>query len=70
MEASISSIFALAFRGFPIGKEPNVGGDAGVVEELFRQSDQSFQQVVLEDVTAYLTLAAGRVSGKKGATRS
>ena len=51
---------------FPISKEPNVGCDTGVVEELLWQGNKGFQQIVLEYIAAYLTLAAGSVSGKKG----
>ena len=54
-----------ALRGLAIRQEPNIGCDAGVVEELFRQGNQSLQQVVLENVPADLALAAAGVAREK-----
>ena len=46
---------------FPVGEDPDVGRDAGVVEELLGQRDQRLQQVVLEDEAPDLALAAAGV---------
>src|SRR5262249_4114757 len=34
---------------FPVRNDPDVSGDPGVVEELLRQRDERFEQVVLQD---------------------
>ena len=56
----------MALRDFSIGKKPNIGGDACVVEELLRERNQGFQQIVFKNITTYLALTAARVPGEKG----
>ena len=43
-----------------VGHDPEVGGDAGVVEELVGQGDDGLQPVVLDDPAADLGLARAR----------
>ena len=50
---------------FAVGEHPDVGGDAGVVEELLGERDQCFQPVVFEDPAANLALAAAGVAGEE-----
>ena len=49
-------------RPLAVGEHPDVGGDAGVVEELLGQGDERLEQVVLENPAANLALAAARVA--------
>ena len=49
----------------PVADQPYVGGDAGVVEELFGERDQRLQEIVLQDEAADLALAAPRVAGEE-----
>ena len=51
---------------FPVGEHPEVGGDAGVVEELLGQGDDGLQPVVLDDPAADFALAAAGVAGEEG----
>src|SRR6476620_758543 len=44
-----------------IGKHPNVGGDAGVVEHVQRQGDNGFEPIVLDDPTANVAFTLSRV---------
>ena len=44
-------------RCLPVGQDPEVRGDAGVVEELVRQRDDALQPVVLQDPAPDLRLA-------------
>ena len=64
-EASMSWTLPLARRRLAVGDHPDVGRDAGVVEELLRQRDQRFEQIVLQDVAADLALAAAGVAGEQ-----
>ena len=48
---------APALGALAVGEHPEVGGDAGVVEELVRQGDDGFEPVVLDDPAADLGLA-------------
>jgi hypothetical protein len=55
-------------RALPVGDDPEVGGDAGVVEELVGQGDDGFEPVVLDDPAADLGLAgAGRAGEQRRA---
>ena len=56
----------LPFCRFAIAQHPDVGGDAGVVEELLRQGNERVEQVVLQHETPDLALAAAGVAGEEG----
>ena len=56
---------ALAPGLLAVGEHPDVGGDAGVVEELVGQRDDGFQPVVLDDPLADVALAAAGVAGEE-----
>jgi len=58
----------LAFSAGPlaVGDHPDVGGDAGVVEELLGQGDQRFQQIVFQDVAADLAFATAGIPLNSG----
>ena len=49
--------FALAVRRLAVAQDPDVGGDAGVVEHVERQGDDRLQPVVLDDPAADVALA-------------
>src|SRR5690606_30420703 len=51
---------------FAVRQDPDIGGDAGVVEELLRQRDDRLEPVVLQDPAANLTLAAAGIPGEEG----
>jgi hypothetical protein len=53
----------------PIGEHPEVGGDARVVEELFRERDNRFQPVILDNPPPDFTLSASRISGEDAVSR-
>ena len=56
-------------RGFlSVGEDPDVGGDAGVVEELLGQGDDGLQPVVLDDPAGGFALAAAGVAGEERRT--
>ena len=57
---------ALAGLFLPVGEHPEVGGDAGVVEELLGQGDDGLQPVVLDDPAADFAFAAAGVAGEEG----
>ena len=57
--------FALAVRLLAVGDEPDIGADAGVVEHLFRQGDNSLKPVVLNHPFANLALSAAGTAGKE-----
>ena len=48
---------ALAMLGLAVGEHPDVGGDAGVVEEVQGQGDDRFEPVVLDDPAADVALS-------------
>ena len=52
-------------RGLGVGQQPDVGGDASVVEQVIRQLDDGVQQVVFDDVAADVGFAAARVAGEQ-----
>ena len=56
---------ALAVRGLSVGQHPDVGGDAGVVEEVERQRDDGFEPVVLDEPAADVALALAGVAGEE-----
>jgi hypothetical protein len=56
---------ALAVRGLAVGQHPDVGGDAGVVEQVQRQRDDGLQPVVLDDPAADVALALAGVAGEQ-----
>lgn len=58
--------FVLAMSGFFVVKDPEVGGDRGVVEHFRRQCDQCVEQVVVEDVLANVGLARASVASEQG----
>ena len=47
--ASMSCTLPLRAGGLAVGDHPDVGGDAGVVEQLLGQRDHRLQQVVFQD---------------------
>ena len=59
------SHLSLARRRLAVGHHPDIGGDAGVIEELLGERDQRFQQVVFEDGAPDLALPAARVAGEE-----
>ncbi|OQA27234.1 MAG: hypothetical protein BWY59_01131 [Verrucomicrobia bacterium ADurb.Bin345] len=59
---------ALAGLLFAVGQDPDVGADAGVVEQLVRHGDDSLQPVVLDDPAADLALARAGSAGKQRRT--
>ena len=44
--------------GFPVGDDPEVGGDPGVVEHLLREGDDGFKPIGFDDPASDLRLAA------------
>ena len=52
-------------RFLAVGEHPDVGGDAGVVEELVRQRDDCLEPVVLYDPAADVALASAGVAGQQ-----
>ena len=57
---------ALAFGGFLVGKHPDVGRNAGVVEHAFGQGDDGLQKIVLENVATDLAFTTARATRKQG----
>jgi len=57
---------ALAVVGLAVGQHPDVGGDAGVIEEVERQGDDGLEPVVFDDPAADIALALTRVAGEEG----
>jgi hypothetical protein len=55
-------------RGLAVGQHPDVGGDAGVVEEVERQRDDGFEPVVLDEPAADVALALAGVAGEQRRT--
>ena len=53
--------------GFPVAEDPDVGGNAGVVEHVQRQSDDGFQPIVLNDPATDVALALPGVPGEERA---
>ncbi len=51
-----------------LGQDPDVGGDAGVVEQVSRQRDDGFDQVIFEQPTTDLALPGSSTSIEQGAT--
>ena len=70
--AQVSAInqlhFTLTLRRFLIGKYPDVGGNAGVVEHVRWQRDNAFQQVGFQNVASNFALTAARTTGKQWGT--
>ncbi len=56
---------AFAVFGFLVGQYPDVGGDAGVVEDVERQGDDGLQPVVFQYPAADVALALARVAGEQ-----
>ena len=56
---------ALTTGGFTVGHNPQVGVDAGVVEELVRQGHNGFEPVVLNDPAPDFALARTGTAGKE-----
>src|SRR5256885_11903626 len=52
-------------RGLLVGKNPDVGGDAGVVEDVERQGDDGFEPVVLQHPAADVALALACIAGEQ-----
>ena len=64
-EASISCTLPLRCVGLAVGEDPDVGGDAGVVEHVGGQADDGLHQIVLQHVAADFALAAARAAGEQ-----
>ena len=58
---------ALALGRLAVAEQPDVGGDAGVVEDVERQGDDRLQPVVFDDPAADVALALAGVAGEEGA---
>src|SRR5690606_17147330 len=56
---------ALVLRFVTTHTDPHIGRDAGVVEELLGQRDQRLQQVVLQNESPDLALAAAGVASEE-----
>ena len=56
---------ALAMRGLAVADDPDIGGDAGVVEHVRGQADDGLHQIVLQHVAADLALARARAAGEQ-----
>ena len=56
--------FSFPFLFLPVGQQPKVGGNAGVVEKLLRQRDNRLQPVVFDDPAADFRLATAGVTGE------
>ncbi len=56
---------AFALRGLAVADYPDIGGDAGVVEELLRQGDNGLQPVIFDDPAANLALATTSIAGEE-----
>src|SRR5260370_5292850 len=57
---------ALADWRFVVGKQPDVGSEAGVVEKLVGQVDNRLQPVILEDPSANVALPRTSITRVKG----
>src|SRR5258706_11424605 len=57
----------LAAPGFDllVGKNPNIGGNPGVVEKLFRECDDGFQPIVLQYPATDFGLAAACLASEQ-----
>ncbi len=53
-------------RGLAVGEHPDVGGDAGVVEQLLGQRDDGLQPVVFQYPAPDFAFATARVAGEEG----
>src|ERR1019366_687948 len=63
--AAVSRTLPLAVRGLPIGQHPDIGGDAGVVEEVERQRDNRFEPVVLDQPPPNVAFSLTRIAGEE-----
>ena len=57
---------AAAFFALAVGDDPEVGGDAGVVEEVVGKCDDGFEPVVLDDLATDLRLTRAGGPGEEG----
>src|SRR2546426_8577233 len=56
---------SLALALLPVRENPNISGNACVVEELLRHGDERFQPVVLQDPAADFALPATSIAGEQ-----
>ena len=56
---------ASALFRLTVGDQPDVGVDAGVVEELIRQGDDGVEPIVFDDPAADVGRAGAGVAGKQ-----
>ena len=56
---------ALAMLGLAVGKHPDIGGNAGVVEEVKRQSNDGLQPVVFNEPAPDVAFPLSGIAGKK-----
>ena len=57
---------ALAARtGFLVRQHPDIGCDAGIVEDIVGQRDDRLEQIALQEVAPYLGWTAARVAGEQ-----
>ena len=57
--------FAAALSGLVIREHPDVGGDAGVIEQVVGQLDDGLKHVVLDDVAADVAFTAASVASEE-----
>ena len=60
--------FAFALGFFSVAHNPDVGRNTRVVENIFGQSDDTFQPIVFNDVFAYFAFATASVAREQGRT--
>ena len=58
--------FAFALALLAVGHDPDIGADAGVVEELIGEGDDGFQPIVLNDPAADFAFAGAGIAGEEG----
>ncbi len=59
---------ALPVGGFAVAQQPDVGGDAGVVEHVQRQGDDRLQPVILDDPAPDVALPLAGIAGEQRRT--
>jgi hypothetical protein len=56
---------AFALVGLPVAQNPDVSGNAGVVEKIERERDDGFKPIALDDPAADVAFALTGISGEK-----
>src|ERR1700736_6144332 len=52
-------------RGLTVGQYPNIGRDTSIVEHVYRQRDDGFEPIVLDDPAADVALALAGIAGEQ-----